>query len=95
MLSVFLVLMAFEALVRVDVINYGISPYEVTWSQQVEAVVGEVFSEFAVIIHKERIEVNPSHSLPFAHFLHSSVAVDYYLFAVFQEFPHLHVGVER
>ena len=89
------VLVVLRTFVGVHIINYGISPDEVSWPKQVEAVVGEVFTEFAVHVNKERVEVNPSDSLSFARFLHGTVAVDYHLFAVFKEFPHLHIGVER
>ena len=72
-----------------------ISPDEVAWSQQVQPVVGEVFAEFAVLVNEERVEVDPSYALALTHLFHSPVAVDYHLLAVFEEFPHLHVGVER
>lgn len=60
-----------------------------------EAVVGEVFAELTVLVNEERVEVYPSYALALTHLFHSPVAVDYHLLAVFEEFPHLHVGVER
>lgn len=79
----------------VNIIDDGVAPYPIAGAQQVQTVVGEVLAKFAVLVNKERVEVNPCHSLSLGGFFHSAVAVDNHLFAVFKQFPHLHVGVER
>ena len=65
------------------ILDDSVAPDKISGSKQVQAIVCEIFTEFAVLVNKERVEVNPSHTLSLAHFFHGTVAIDYHLFAVF------------
>jgi len=72
----------------------GVAPDEVALAHEVEAVVGEVGAQAALVVDEQGIEVDPCHSLAAGDLLEQPVGLDDDVVAPLEQFPLAHVVVK-
>ncbi len=77
-----------------DVGADGVAPDEVALAHEVEAVVGEVGAQVALVVNEQWVEVDPCHALTKGDLFEQRVGLDDDVVTVLEEFPLAHVVVE-
>ena len=77
-----------------DVGADGVAPDEVARAHEVEAVVGEVGAQAALLVGKQGVEVDPGNSLTACDLFEQLVGLDDDVVSSLEEFPLAHVVVE-
>ena len=78
-----------------DVGADGVAPDEVAFAHEVEAVVGEVGAQVAVLVGEQGVEVDPCHTLAAGDLFKQDVGLDDDVVTALEQFPLAHIVVER